>query len=64
MALVGNLVSCLWAKSETKSVTPDTAFRFNSKDLGRVVASDSKRGYLCSIVGSCLYLIWGGDRNL
>ena len=25
-----------------------------SSYLGRVVASDSKRGYLCSIVGSCL----------
>ena len=24
----------------------------------------SKRGYLCSIVGSCLYLIWGGDSYL
>ena len=23
--------------------------------LGQVVASDSKRGYLCSILGSCLY---------
>jgi hypothetical protein len=34
-----------------------------SSYLGRVVASDSKRGYLCSIVGSCLYLIWGIDRN-
>jgi hypothetical protein len=33
MALVGNLVSCLRAKSETKSVTPDTAFCFNSKDV-------------------------------
>jgi hypothetical protein len=32
VALVGNLVFCLRAKSETKSVTPDTAFRFNSKD--------------------------------
>jgi hypothetical protein len=30
----------------------------------RVVASNSKMGYLCSIVGSCLYLIWGSDRNL
>src|SRR3954464_6307739 len=27
-----------------------------SSYLGQVVASDSKRGYLCSIVGSCLYL--------
>jgi hypothetical protein len=33
MALVGNLVSYLRAKSESESVTPDTAFRFNSKDL-------------------------------
>jgi hypothetical protein len=32
VALVGNLVSCLRTKSETESVTPDTAFRFNSKD--------------------------------
>jgi hypothetical protein len=32
MVLVGNLVFCLWVKSETKSVTPDTGFRFNSKD--------------------------------
>jgi hypothetical protein len=32
VAVVGNLMSCLRAKSETKSVTPDTAFRFNSKD--------------------------------
>jgi hypothetical protein len=30
-----------------------------SSYLGRVVASDSKRGYLCLILGSCLYLIWG-----
>jgi uncharacterized membrane protein YsdA (DUF1294 family) len=29
----GYLVSYLRAKSESKSVTPDTAFRFNSKDL-------------------------------
>jgi hypothetical protein len=35
-----------------------------SSYLGRVVASNSKRGYLCLIVGSCLYLIWGSDRNL
>jgi hypothetical protein len=34
MALVGNMVSCLRIKSETESVTPDTAFRFNSKDDG------------------------------
>jgi hypothetical protein len=33
VALVGNLMSYLWAKSETKSLTPDTAFRFNSKDI-------------------------------
>jgi hypothetical protein len=32
MALVGNLVSWPRTKSETKSVTLDTAFRFNSKD--------------------------------
>jgi hypothetical protein len=32
MALVGNLMSYLRAKLETKSVTPDTAFRFNSKE--------------------------------
>jgi hypothetical protein len=32
VALVGNLVFYLRTKSETKSVTPDTAFRFNSKD--------------------------------
>jgi hypothetical protein len=37
MALVGNLISCLRVKSETKSVTPDTAFRFNSKDDGYAV---------------------------
>jgi hypothetical protein len=35
-----------------------------SSYLGRVVASDSKRGYLSSIVGSFLYLIRGSDRNL
>jgi hypothetical protein len=33
MALVGNLVSYLRAKSKTESVTPDIAFRFNSKDI-------------------------------
>jgi hypothetical protein len=32
VAVVGNLVSYLRAKLESKSVTPDTAFRFNSKD--------------------------------
>jgi hypothetical protein len=32
VVLVGYLMSSLRAKSETKSVTPDTAFRFNSKD--------------------------------
>jgi hypothetical protein len=32
MVLVGNLMSCPRAKSEIESVTPDTAFRFNSKD--------------------------------
>jgi hypothetical protein len=30
---MGNLVSYLRAKSESKSVTPDTAFHFNSKDV-------------------------------
>jgi hypothetical protein len=34
-----------------------------SSYLGRVVASDLKRGYLCSMVGSCLYLIQGSDRT-
>jgi hypothetical protein len=29
VAVVGNLVSSLRTKLETKSVTPDTAFRFN-----------------------------------
>jgi hypothetical protein len=33
MVLVGNLMSYLRVKSEFKSVTPDTAFRFNSKDF-------------------------------
>jgi hypothetical protein len=33
VVLVGNLVSYLRAKSEIESVTPDTAFRFNSKDV-------------------------------
>jgi hypothetical protein len=32
MALVGNLICYLRTKSETENVTPDTAFRFNSKD--------------------------------
>jgi hypothetical protein len=32
VVLVGKLVSCLRVKLETKSVTPDNAFRFNSKD--------------------------------
>jgi hypothetical protein len=32
MVLVGNLVSCLRAKSEIKNVTSNTAFYFNSKD--------------------------------
>jgi hypothetical protein len=36
MALVGNLLSYLRVKSETESVTPDTAFRFNSKDGGYI----------------------------
>jgi hypothetical protein len=35
-----------------------------SSYLGRVVASDSKRGYLCLMVGSCLYLTSRSDRNL
>src|SRR3954471_9177829 len=35
-----------------------------SSYLGQVVASDSNRGYLCSIVGSCLYLIKRSDKNL
>jgi hypothetical protein len=38
-------------------------FSVVSSYLGRVVASNSKRGYLCSIVGSCLYLIWGSDSD-
>jgi hypothetical protein len=33
VAVVGNLVSYLRAKLESKSVTPDTTFRFNSKDV-------------------------------
>jgi hypothetical protein len=33
MVLVGNLVSYLRVKSESESVTPDTAFCFNSKDM-------------------------------
>jgi hypothetical protein len=37
MALVGNFVSSLKVKSETESVTPDTGFRFNSKDWQRCV---------------------------
>jgi hypothetical protein len=32
VVVVGNLVSCLRAKSESESVIPDTAFRFNSKE--------------------------------
>jgi hypothetical protein len=40
MALVGNLVSCLWTKSETKSMTSDTAFRFNSKDNVALTSGD------------------------
>jgi hypothetical protein len=32
MVLVGNLMSCPRVKSETETVTPNTAFRFNSKD--------------------------------
>jgi hypothetical protein len=42
MALVGNLVSYLRAKSESESVTPDTAFRFNSKDTTETSASSGK----------------------
>jgi hypothetical protein len=34
-------VSCLRVKSETKSVTPDTAFRFNSKDSFMEVGTNS-----------------------
>jgi hypothetical protein len=37
VALVGNLVSYLRTKSEFESVTPDTAFRFNSKDCLKVM---------------------------
>jgi hypothetical protein len=32
VALVGNLVSYLRIKLKTENVTPDTTFRFNSKD--------------------------------
>jgi hypothetical protein len=32
--------------------------------LGRVDASDSKREYLCSIVGFMPLVIWGSDRNV
>jgi hypothetical protein len=35
-----------------------------SSYLGRVDASDSKREYLCSIVGFMPLVIWGSDRNL
>jgi hypothetical protein len=35
-----------------------------SRYLGRVYASDSKREYLCSIVGFMPLVIWGSDRNL
>jgi hypothetical protein len=35
-----------------------------SRYLGRVDASDSKRGYLCLIVGFMPLVIWGSDRNL
>jgi hypothetical protein len=35
-----------------------------SRYLGRVDASDSKREYLCSIVGFMPLVIWGSDRNL
>jgi hypothetical protein len=33
MALVGNLLFYLRVKLESESVTPDTGFRFNSKDI-------------------------------
>jgi hypothetical protein len=33
MALVGNFMSYLRIKLETKNVTPDTTFRFNSKEI-------------------------------
>jgi hypothetical protein len=33
VAVVGNLVFCIRAKLETESVTPDTNFSFNSKDM-------------------------------
>jgi hypothetical protein len=32
IALVGNMVSRLRIKSKTENMTPDTAFRFNSKN--------------------------------
>jgi hypothetical protein len=35
-----------------------------SRYLGRVDASDSKREYLCSIVGFMPLVIRGSDRNL
>jgi hypothetical protein len=35
-----------------------------SRYLSRVDASDSKREYLCSIVGFMPLVIWGSDRNL
>jgi hypothetical protein len=53
VALVGNLVFCLRAKSETKSVTPDTAFRFNSKDSKRHL----RRGFICSATMFCRIII-------
>jgi hypothetical protein len=46
VAVVGNLRFCLRVKSETKSVTPDTAFRFNSKE-----------NYM-NLVCACRLLVW------
>jgi hypothetical protein len=34
-----------------------------SRYLGRVDASDSKREYLCSIVGFMPLVIWGSDKT-
>jgi hypothetical protein len=41
VVLVGNLLSCLRVKLESKSVTPDTAFYFISKDLTSIYGVDS-----------------------
>jgi hypothetical protein len=54
MALVGNLVSYLRAKSETKNVTPDTVFRFNSKDAG--IRTDLFLRWFCFSVYVALYV--------